>query len=152
MMKRVIIVTVVFLFGVNSLFAQSKYEVPPKAFFGKWVVEKSLYYPPEGEQAKEIKEEVPDQEYLFKKGKKQALYRYFSDRKKSEYGITILEVSRRRLVFRSWSSHPSNKTVLTLKEDGTAVVNKIYAKGEEVFYLRRPKEDSIVAESKKEAD
>jgi len=106
---------------------------------GTWLVKKAIYHPPEGAAQQDVKEKFADQEYLFKKGKKQALYRYFSDSKKSEYGITILEVSQTKLVFRSWSAHPANKTIITLGENGTAVVQEVYAKGGHTLHLQRSK-------------
>lgn len=138
-MKSLVVITVIILLGIGKLFSQSKYEVPLKQFLGTWIVEKALYNPPEGKPQEEVKGKLANQEYLFKKGKKQALYRYFTDPKKWEYGITILEVSKTKLVFRGWSAHPSNKTIITLKGDGTAIVNDVYAKGEHVLHLKRPK-------------
>ena len=137
---RIPIISIIYLILANfTLFAQSKYEVPPTQFMGTWAVEKALYNPPEGKRQEVVKKKCPDHEYLFKKGKKQALYRYFKDSRGNEHGITILEVTKTKLVFRSWSAHPSKKTIITLKDDGTAIVNDIFAKGEYVYHLRRPK-------------
>ena len=121
-----------------SLFGQSKYEVPPKQFLGSWVVVQMIEHPPEGASQEVEKEKGSDQEFLFKKGRKQALYRYFSDPRKTEYGITILEVSQSKLVFRSWSAHPTDKTIITLGENGTAIVQEVYAKGGRTYHLKRP--------------
>ncbi len=130
----------IYLFCFSGpLSGQSKYEIPPKQFLGAWVVKKAIYHPPEGAAPQAVIEKLPDQEYLFKKGKKQALYRYFSDSKKSEYGITVLEVTKTKLVFRSWSAHPANRTIITLGKDGTAVVREVYAKGSHTLHLQRSK-------------
>lgn len=126
-------------FGAGFLSGQSKFEVPPKQFAGAWIVEKAIYHPPEGAPDEMVKEKLPDQEYLFRKGKKQALYRYFSDPKKTEYGITILDVSKTTLTFRGWSDHPVEKTIITLGENDTAVVQEIYAKGCYTLHLKRQK-------------
>jgi len=144
-MKPTLVTIFCLFFGICSALGLSKYEVPPKQFLGKWKVEKAFYNPPEGAPKVAIEQKPSELEFLFKKGKKQALYRYSSDSKNTEYGITILEITKTKLVFRSWSAHPANKTIITLKENGTAVVERVYAKGGEVFHLRR-QEDPKPAE------
>lgn len=136
-MKNLNLIALSLFLSLGTLFGQSKFEIPPKQFTGMWVVEKAFSIAPETSEQQEVEVKTPNLEYSFKKGKKQALYRYFADPKRSEYGITILEVSKTKLIFRSWSAHPKNMTVITLKEDGTAVVEEIYAKGGRVFHLRR---------------
>ncbi|TLD72544.1 hypothetical protein FEM03_00250 [Phragmitibacter flavus] len=52
-------------------------------------------------------------------------------------GITITEVTENTLTYRIWSDHPTWKTIITIKEDGSAVLQVRSLKHQETFILAK---------------
>jgi hypothetical protein len=132
--------------------AQSN-QVPAVRFQGVWNVDRHFFRGlREGESNfEDLGEEsekgaiAPTVEIRFKLHESGAVQRYWTDRSGKTVeskGITIIESTPNEVIFKPWSDHLTWKTILKLKDDGTAVLQVRSLKHQETFFLSRGKNES----------
>jgi len=129
-------------------FADTKPKVPAPQFQGVWDVQRHFFrtlregatdFDALGEESPKGKF-PPRVEIRFRRDQGGAIQQFWSDNSGQivrSKGITIFKHTESTVSYRAWSDHPSWKTILTLKPDGTAVLQVRSLKHQETFILHR---------------
>lgn len=126
-------------------------QVPDAKFQGRWEVKQHFFrglqegvtdfdnlgeVSPKGEVSSHL-------EVVFRRHKSGAIQQVWTDSAGTvveSKGITLLNVTSNTLTYKAWSDHPTWKTILTVKADGSAVFQVRSLKHQETFILVKPRQ------------
>jgi hypothetical protein len=133
-----------------AAFADPTDQIPDPRFQGKWEV-KHHYFRHLMEGSKDFEnlgEETPkgkfpaQHEIRFRRHKSGAIQQIWTDSAGAvieSKGVTILKLSPHTVTYQAWSDHPTWKTTMTVKHDGSAVFQVRSLKHQETYILEKLK-------------